>query len=175
MRAGGVAAEINALGITAEARRVFVNPRHGTAHLIDHGAQAVGGFFHADEIRHNKMHAGFDKQLGGEGIAFGSAAMPCAAVDEYKYRRVRLVCFIDVDFFDLGGAVRQAQWFADALTHRIAFQHKPLAYIAGAGCVGGLVVGGVECGLIVVHENVRAGGLYGQREGGHCKCLFLNN
>ena len=167
MRAGGVTAQVNALRVTAEARRIFVHPRHRTPHLIDHGTQAVACLFHAGEIRRDEMHACFHKQLCGKRVAFGCAPMPRAAVDKNKNRRVGFAGFVDIDLFDIGRAVCHAQRFADALAHRIAFDDETLAHIACVRRIHGLVVSSIERGLIVIHEYVRAGGLKRKCERGH--------
>ena len=73
--------------------------------------------------------------------------------------RLHLKAHGDVPRRELGQTLgSHAQRIADALAHSIAFEHKPLTHVLRMRRVDGLVVGGVQRGLIVIHEHARAGG-----------------
>ena len=118
MRAGGMAGDIDALGIGAEAGGVFVDPGDGAADLLRHRQQIAAGLLNLHEVEDDEVGAGVDEHLGRTGEIFGLAVAPCAAVDVDIHRRIGPVSFVDVELFMLTGAV------GDALRRTESFQGR---------------------------------------------------
>src|ERR1051325_5094328 len=120
MRAGGVACDVKALGITAEGCGVLVDPGYGTAHLADHRHQIAASVGDLREIDDDKMRAGVDEDLGRKSKVLGLPVAPGAAVNVDVYRRVGARRSMDVDLFDLAGTVGETQWLAKMCQSRFA-------------------------------------------------------
>ena len=84
-----MAADIETAGIAAIARGVLVGPGNTAPHLLGHHADVAIRGAHVDEIKHDVVYAGVDKELGWIGVVLGHTAPPGAAVHEHEDRRVR--------------------------------------------------------------------------------------
>src|SRR6266508_3517567 len=87
MGARGVARDVDAVRIAAEAVGVALHPRDGVAYLRGHRHEAAADVLDRGEVRHDEMRAGPHEQLGRECVVSGEAGPPRAPVDEYVDRR----------------------------------------------------------------------------------------
>jgi hypothetical protein len=155
MGARGMAADIEAVGVAAEARRVAVDPGDRTADLIGHRKQAAIGILDPDKIGHDVMRAGADEHLGRRRIGLGQTRPPRAAMDEDKDRGGVAVGTEDVQLLDRARAIGQPQRRADAGAGPLAVAGPTVPQLLDVRLIGGLVVGGVELRLGVVQKNQR--------------------
>src|SRR4051812_10400063 len=87
--AGGEPANIERVGVAAEACGVLVDPGHRPPALIDHGHQVAVELGHVVEIDRDEMRTGLDERLRQIGGLARAAAAPGAAMQEDQDRRVR--------------------------------------------------------------------------------------
>jgi hypothetical protein len=98
-----MAANIEPVRIAAEFRRVFIDPRNPSAHLIRHHTKIAVRCLDGDEVKRHVVCAGIHEQLGWKGIIFRLAAEPSAAMNEDEDRSIRPLGAIDVElFYSLG-------------------------------------------------------------------------
>src|SRR6267142_1128150 len=79
-------------------------------------------------------------------------APPGAAMDEDEDGSGFAIGAVDVEPFDLGRSVGGALGLADAAARQLAVADAALDQLLAVGRIGGLVIGRVECGLVVVEE-----------------------
>jgi hypothetical protein len=122
MTARGMAANIEAIGITAEACGVLVYPGNETAHLRRHRAEITARILRRDEIERDKVRPGFDERLGGVAGVLGRSDQPVAAVDEDEDRGVGTVGLVNVEPLDLGRPVGDALRCAYTGAHGVCWR-----------------------------------------------------
>src|SRR5690348_9105221 len=99
------------------------------------------------------MRPGGEKHLGGVGVIGGAAVAPGAAMDEDEDRGAVALAAVDVEPLDRGAAI------GDVLRRRQAGAGGPAVgdaagdQLLAVGGIGGLVVGGVERGLVVIEKD----------------------
>src|SRR5215467_10594005 len=96
MTTGGMAADINSVGIPSKIRSVFIDPYDAPLNLIGHRHEVAVGFDNAIEVEHDEMCAGVDEHFGLRRIACGDFGAPSAAMDEDIDWRVRTPGQIDI-------------------------------------------------------------------------------
>src|SRR2546426_2881761 len=158
MGARGVARDVDAVGIAAEAVGVATHTRDGVAYLRGHRHEAAADVLARGEVRHDEMRTSPHEQLGRECVVSGEAGPPRATVDEYVDRRVGARGGIDVQTLDRCRAVRVAPGRAKSRADGFAVGRVALDELLAVWRPGTLVVGGVELGLIHVapHARLRA-------------------
>src|SRR5262249_58400301 len=154
-RARGMAGDVRAARITAEASRVAVHPGDRAAHLVGDGREASADVLDRREVRHDEVGAGANEQLGRERVVFGEAGAPGAAVDEYVDRRVGPRGRVEVEALDRCRAVREAARRAEPRAGGIAVGGVTPDDLLAVRRPDSLVVGGVELGLIEVEPDAR--------------------
>ena len=101
-----MAADEELAWIATERCGVFVNPRHGTPHLIRHHAKIAICGFDGNKVEREVVRAGIDENFGREGVVFRRTAKPGAALDEDEDRSIWPLGTIDVELFNLAWAIR---------------------------------------------------------------------
>src|SRR5262245_22336136 len=89
MAPGGMAADINSVGIPSKTRSIFIDPYDAAPNLIGHRHEVAAGFDNVVEIEHDEMCAGIDEHFGLRRIARGDFGTPSPAMDENIDWRVR--------------------------------------------------------------------------------------
>src|SRR6187399_1347138 len=113
MGAGRVARNVEPIRVSAEARRVLVNPAYRPADLIGHSHQVAVHLGSIIEVHRNKMRAGIDETLGHVGRTPCITTTPSTAMEENINWRVGLFGCIDLHFLDLAGSVGDPTWLAE--------------------------------------------------------------
>src|SRR5471032_1014726 len=104
MRAGGVAADIDTVGIATDAFGVAYHPFHGIAALLDHYGQPR--FLHVVEIGHHENGTAADHTGRGERGVEPRIEEPGATMEIDEYRCAAGVARREyVELLDLGLAV----------------------------------------------------------------------
>ena len=124
--AGGMAADIDALGIAAEAFGILVDPGDGAADLRHQHAEVAAGGLHPDEVERDVMRPGIDEHLRRKTGILRRAPAPCAAMHVNEDRRARLAGAIDIELFDIGRTIGHAPRNADARPRRLAVAGEAL-------------------------------------------------
>jgi len=112
------------------------------------------------------MRPGAEQHLGRHREILRAAAAPGAAMDEDKDRRRHTPAAVNVEPLDLGRAIGDALGFADVPPCHCALADAALDQLLAVRRVGGLVIGRVECGLVIVEEYQRA--FFGHRSPAIC-------
>src|SRR5712692_3484914 len=155
MGARGVARDVDAVGIAAEAVGVALHPRDGAAHLRGHRDEAATDVLDPGEVRYHEMPAGADEELGRERVVPGEAGPPRASMDEDVDRRIGARGGVHVEAFDGRGAVCVAPGRAKSRADGFAVGRVALDELLAVWRPGTQVVGGVELGLIHVEPDTR--------------------
>src|SRR5438477_12762521 len=100
----GVARDVDAVGITAEALRVAMHPGHCPAYLLGQHQQVAADILHPGEVRNDEVGAAVDEQLRGKRRALRALQAPLAPVDEDVDRRVGALGRAYVERLDGAGA-----------------------------------------------------------------------
>src|SRR5205809_1910308 len=58
MTTGGMAADMNSVGIASKTRSIFIDPYDAALNLIGHGDEVAAGFDNVIEVEHDEMCAG---------------------------------------------------------------------------------------------------------------------
>ena len=144
-----MAADIEPLGIPAEARGVAVDPGNAAAHLLGHHHQIAVGLQHIVEIEHHVVGAGIDEHLGRVGVVRGEPGAPRAAMHEHVDGSIRGLGGEDVEGLHRSRAVGEALGRAEALANDLAVADAALEDVIAIGRIDELIVGVVE--LLLVH------------------------
>src|SRR6266567_3418324 len=112
------------------------------------------------------MRAGGEEHLGRSGEILRAATAPGAAMDEEEDRCHCASRAVNVKPLDFGRSVSDALGLADAEARQFAFADSALDQLLAVRRIGGLVIGCVECRLIVVK-------VYGRAFFGHRTPLFV--
>ena len=160
MRAGGMADEIDPVGIAAEARGVPGDGGDAAADPVDHRHQVAAGIDHVDEIENREMGAGAHERLRSIGAVGSAAVAPGAAMHEDRDRRrgpcgVGPAREVDIDAFDRSRAISDAPGGAEAGTHLLADGSAAAVHLVAVRRVFRLVVGVVEFLLVEVEPDPR--------------------
>src|ERR1043166_6097368 len=115
-----MAADVDALGVAAEARGVLAHPGDTAAYLCGHDAEIAARFVDVVEVEGDVVRAGRDEHFRREAVILGRAELPSAAVDEHEPRRVRRLAAVDVELLDLARPIGDALRGADARAHGLA-------------------------------------------------------
>src|SRR5271165_4927087 len=121
-----MATDVHTVTIATEASGVLVDPSDTAANLGRHHCEVYTGIFHGIELQDDEMRAGIDHHLRREGEILGRTNTPIAAMDEYENRGFRAVGAIDIQLFDLRGAISHSLGRPDAGAHGLAVGGKAL-------------------------------------------------
>src|SRR6266550_8182542 len=136
MPAGGMTADVEPLGVAAEALGIAVDPSDGAAHLLGHDHQIAAGFQHIVEVEYDVMRARIYEHLGRIFVVQSEARAPGAAMNENAHGSVRDSGGEHVERLDrrwpVGETLRRAEPFAGEFT------------VAGATLEDVVAIGGVD-------------------------------
>src|SRR3974377_119693 len=155
MTTGGMAADINSLGVATEALGVLVDPYDAALNLVSHGHQIAASLDDIVEVEHNEMGTGIDQHLGLGRTARRDLGTPSAAMDEDIDRRVLALSRVDVERLDWRRSIGQALRCAETLAPPLAVAMAARNYLPRVRCIDKLIVGVVEFLLIHVQPNRR--------------------
>src|SRR5205807_4094896 len=99
--------------------------------------------------------AAADEQLGCECVVLRETSSPGAAVDEDVDRRIGALRSVDVEPLDGRHAVREALGRAEPRTSSVALGRVASDELLPIRGPDGLIVGGVELGLIQIEPHAR--------------------
>jgi len=145
---------------------MFSRTQATAAHLIGEHHQIAADVLHPGEIGHHVMRPGAEEHLGRRSEVLRAPAAPGAAMDEDKDRRRHQPAAVDVEPFDLGRSVGDPLGLADAPSRHCAVGDAALDQLLSVERVSGLIIGRVECGLVMVEEYRRA--FFGHRSPAIC-------
>ena len=138
--AGGMAADIDALGIAAEAFGILVDPGDGAADLRHQHAEVAASGLHPDEVERDVMRPGIDEHLRRKTGILRRAPAPRAAMHVNEDRRARLAGAIDIELFDIGRTIGHAPRRADARPRGLADAGEALGDLSDERLIGHLIV-----------------------------------
>src|SRR5262249_42067777 len=147
-----MASYVNSVGIAAEARRVFVDPRNAATYLRRHHGKIATCLLYRNKGEGDVVCPGIDKHLSWVAVLLGRAYQPVPAMDEDEDRRIGGAAAIKIELFDLGWSVRRALR-CDAGAHGLAVTRKTLRNLCDERLVGHLILLGIELHLVVIHED----------------------
>ena len=102
------------------------------------------------------MHTGGEEDLGRARELLRAAAAPGATVDKDEDRRRGASRAVNIEPLNLGLSVSDALGLADAKARQFAVADAALDQLLAVWCIGSLVIGCVECRLVVVKVYGRA-------------------
>src|SRR5207244_2125462 len=114
--------------------------------------QAAADILHQSEIGNDIMRAGGEEHLGRPREILRMPAAPGAAMDEDKDGCGFATGAVDVEPFDLGRSVGDARGLAEAPARQFAVANTTLDQLLAVGRIGGLVIGCIQCRLVIIKE-----------------------
>src|SRR6266511_6241408 len=156
MPAGGMTADVEPLGVAAEALGIAVDPSDGAAHLLGHDHQIAAGFQHVVEVEYDVMRARIDEHLGRICVVQSEARAPGAAMNEDAHGSVRDSGGEYVERLDRRWPGGETLGRAEPFAGELAVAGATLEDVVAIGGVDELVIGVIEILLVHVEPNQRA-------------------
>ena len=147
-----LATDIEPIGVTVETSGILIDPSDGAADLVGENHQVAADILNPSEVGNDVMRVGGQEHLGWTGEILRAPAAPSPAMDEYEDRRQFASGAVYVQSLDLGRAIGDALGLADTMARQFAVADSAADQLLTVRGVGGLIIRGIECGLVIAEE-----------------------